>query len=88
MSPKKPAAKAATATPLALRFHAQVYKRGALDSATQAYSELAMVNVAKVGAYWEAEFTPVTPEAGEALALEFINYVLAENMLALRGAVA
>jgi len=97
MSPRKAAAQAAAT--LSLRFHGQVYKRKALESAARAYAEHARVTVAKDGAYWAVEFAPLPLEPGargadappldvDLLALEFVNYALAENVFVLRGAVA
>lgn len=74
-------------TPIPLRLHARIYPKTALAATAEAYADFAKLSVAKDGAYWRVALTPTSDEVEpQLLALEILNFALAESVHAQRGA--
>lgn len=68
-----------------IRFHERIYRKIAVTSAVEAYAEFARAEVRKEKPYWIVTLEPLDDEFAGVLSLEFVNYVLAENVDAIRS---
>jgi|GEM_PF-6446444 len=69
-----------------LRFNASIYSKAALEATGDAYAEFARLALRKEGATWLVDVEPLTDEvAPDVLALEIINFALAEAAHQKRG---
>ena len=65
---------------LTLELHRKLYRPAALETATEAFGELASISVKRSDRYYVITFTDVDPDVEEVLTQEFANYVLAETV--------
>jgi hypothetical protein len=68
-----------------IRFHERIYRKVAVANAVEAYGDFARAEVRKEKPYWIVTLQPLDDEFAQVLPLEFINYVLAENVDAIRS---
>ena len=72
-----------------LRFNATIYAKAALEATREAYADFARIAVAKDGGTWVVDVLPLTDEiAPDVLALEIMNFALAETAHQKRGVAA
>jgi hypothetical protein len=69
-----------------LRFNAAIYSKAALEATREAYAEFARLAVAREGGTWVVDVEPLTADlAADVLALEIMNFALAETAHQKRG---
>jgi hypothetical protein len=65
---------------LTLQLHRKLYRPAALETATEAFGDLASISVLRSDRYFIVTFTEVDPDVEAVLTQEFANYVLAETV--------
>ena len=63
-----------------LQLHRKLYRASALNTAMEAFAELATISVQRDDRYFQVSFTEMDPDVEEVLVQEFANYVLAETV--------
>ena len=65
---------------LSLQLNRKLYRAAALQTAIEAFGELATISVQRDDRYFQISFAEVDPDVKEVLVQEFANYVLAETV--------